>query len=190
MFTPIGAGGHGPTRRHRARRLLVLLLVLALLAAVAWGGYWWFFGGGHDDVRAAPTATPSPSCRTPRATLPDRLPPRRNVEVEVLNGTDQSGLATQTADDLVVVGFDVVSYGNADQPVRSVARVTYGKGDLGAAVVAAAYFPGATLKRVDRNTGGVVTVTLGAEFDRVATPREARDNLGSVALPTPSPVCG
>jgi hypothetical protein len=189
MFTPIGAGGHSPVERHRVRRVLTVLLVLAVVAGVAWGAYWWFVGGGHADTGATPTASPSTSCRTPHAKLPDPLPPRGKVEVEVLNGTDQSGLATQTADDLVVVGFAVVAYGNADQPVDGVAHVTYGKGDLGGAVVVASYFPGATLKRVDRNTGGVVTVTLGAEFDQVATPREARDNLESVALPTPSPVC-
>jgi hypothetical protein len=189
MFTPIGAGGHGPARRRRWPRVLAVLLVVAVVAAAGYGAYWWFVGGGSSDdsANAAPSATVS--CRTPTPKLPDPLPARRQVEVEVLNGTDRSGLATATADDLVVAGFDLVAYGNTDQPVEGVARVSYGKGDLGPAVVVASYFPGATLRRVDRNTGGVVTVALGADFDRIATAQQARQNLASVPLPTPSPVC-
>jgi hypothetical protein len=189
MFTPIGAGGHSPVRRRSWPRIVAALLVVALIAGLGIGGYWWFIGGGSADRGAATTPSPTASCRTPKPRLPDPLPPRRQVEVEVLNGTDRSGLATQTADELAVVGFDVVAYGNADRTVDGVGRVTYAKGDLGSAVVVASYFPGVTLKRVDRNTGGVVTVTLGADFDQLATIREARDNVATVAVPTPPPVC-
>jgi len=189
MFTPIGAGGHGPAHRRSWPRVVAVLLVVALVAGLGVGAYWWFFGGGSADSGASATPSATSSCRTPKPKLRNPLPPRRLVEVEVLNGTDRSGLATQTADELVVAGLDVVAYGNADAPVKGVGRVTYAKGDLGYAVVVASYFPGVTLKPVDRNTGGVVTVTLGAEFDKVATPREARDNVATVALPTRAPVC-
>jgi len=169
--------------------VVAVVVVVALLAATGAGAYWWFFGGGSTNDAASSRPSASPSCRTPKPKLPQPLPRRGQVEVEVLNGTDRSGLATQTADDLVVAGFDVVAYGNADAPVDSVGRVTYAKGDLGSAVVVASYFPGVALKQVDRNTGGVVTVTLGADFDTVATNREAKDNVATVALPTRAPVC-
>jgi hypothetical protein len=67
--------------------------------------------------------------------------------------------------------------------------VAFGKGDLAEAVVVASYLPGAQLKPVARETGGVVTVTLGPELDQLATSAEARDNVAQVVLPTPSPVC-
>jgi LytR cell envelope-related transcriptional attenuator len=189
MFTPVGAGGRPPGRRSRWRRVLAVLMVMAVVAGFVLGGAWWLFGGGQTGAGATTTPEPSVSCRTPEPRLPDRLPRPADVKLELLNGTDQSGLATQTADAMVLLGFDVVAFGNADNPVVGVAVVTYGKGDLGDAVVVASYLPGAQLKQVARNTGGVVTATLGPQFAQVATPAEARANVDAVVLPTPSPIC-
>jgi hypothetical protein len=189
MFTPVGAGGRPPGRRRRWRRVLAVLLVLAVVAGFVLGGAWWLFGGGQTGAGATPTPLPSVTCRTPQPRLPEPLPRPAEGKVEVLNGTDQSGLATRTADAMVLLGFDVVAFGNADTPVAGVAVVTYGKGDLGEAVVVASYLPGAQLKQVAGNTGGVVTATIGPEFSQVASRAEARANLDAVILPTPSPVC-
>ena len=189
MFTPIGSGGRRPGRRRRWPRVLAVLLVLAVVAAFGVGGYWWLFAGGGDGGSAGPATSPTPTCTTPEVELPRRLPKPADVKVEVLNGTSTSGLATDTADAFVLLGFDVVGFGNADAETEGVATVTYAKGDLPEAVVVASYLPGATLAPTSRRTGGVVTATLGAGFEDVATPAEARANVESVALPTPDPVC-
>lgn len=169
---------------------MAVLLVVAVVAAFGTGAYWWYFGGGRtDDAVATPTPTSTESCPTPVVELPDPLPGRRDVTVEILNGTDRAGLATQTADAMALLGFQVATFGNADRPVDGVAVVAYGKGDLAEAVVVASYLPGATLTAVRRNTGGVVTATLGPEFREVASPAEAKQAVGAVVLPTPSPIC-
>lgn len=191
MFTPIGQGGRLPGRHRRGRGALAVLLLCALVVGAGGAAYWWYFGGGRDDdpVAAAPTSTPSTTCSTPAATLPEPLPSTAEVKVEVLNATDRNGLATRTADSLAARGFDVVAWGNAQRTSSTVAVVTYGRGDLPGAVVVASYVPGAALKQVQRNTGGVVVLTVGEAFDKVASHTEAKANLASVALPTPSPVC-
>lgn len=172
------------------RRALAVLLVVVLLGGFGVGTYWWFFSGNRGGAEATPTPTPTVVCTTPPATLPAHLPAPADIKVEVLNGTKQAGLATDTADAMVVAGFDVVAFGNADTTTAGVAAVEYGKGDLPDAVVVASYLPGAELTRAEGNTGGVVTVTVGKEYTALATAAEAKDNLASVPLPTPSPVCG
>lgn len=191
MFTPIGEGGRLRGRRRRGRRVVAVLLLCALVAGAGAAAYWWYFVGDRDDGQAAarPATTPATACTTPTPTLPASLPAASEVKVEVLNATDRNGLATRTADSLAARGFDVVAWGNAEHASESVAVVTYGKGDLPGAVVVASYVPGAELQPVTRNTGGVIVLTVGEAFDAIATHTEAQDNLDSVALPTPSPVC-
>lgn len=189
MFTPIGQGGRRPGRRRPWRRLLSVVLVVVLLGAFGVGAYWWFFSGNRSGPETSPTPTPTVLCTTPTPSLPARLPQPADVKVEVLNGTKQAGLATDTADALVLAGFDVVAFGNAATTSPGVAVVEYGKGDLPEAVVVASYFPGSELTQAKGNTGGVVTVTVGKQFTAVATPAQAKDNLASVTLPTPSPIC-
>lgn len=189
MFTPIGAGGKRPGRRRPWRRAVSVLLVVLLLGAFGVGAYWWFFSGNRSTPETSPSTTPSVVCTTPPVTLPADLPAPADTKVEVLNGTKHGGLATDTADALVVAGFDVVAFGNADATFDGVAVVEYGKGDLPEAVVVASYFPGAALQRAKGNTGGVVTVTIGKQYTAVATAAQAKHNLASVALPAPSPIC-
>ncbi len=103
-----------------------------------------------------------------------------SVQVQVLNGTGQAGLAAQTAQQLKLLGFDVV--GTGDAPYTSTTTVSYS----GLAQSDAAYtlmtalksFPAGqnTLPETEPQEGspGTVTLTLGADFAGVAQPAVAQ----------------
>jgi LCP family protein required for cell wall assembly len=102
--------------------------------------------------------------------------PSSSVQVQVLNGTGQPGLATQTADQLRALGFDVI--GTGDAPYTSTTTVNY----AGLAQADSAYtlmtalksFPAGqnTLAEPAPQEGapGPVTLTLGADFAGVTQP--------------------
>jgi LCP family protein required for cell wall assembly len=107
-------------------------------------------------------------------TLP--VEPYSSVQVEVLNGTGQTGLAAETANQLRAFGFDVV--GTGDAPFTSTTKVSY----AGLTQADSAYTVGTVLSSfpVGQNTlaspvnqagsPGTVTLTLGADFNGVQQP--------------------
>jgi LCP family protein required for cell wall assembly len=105
--------------------------------------------------------------------------PYSSVQVQVLNGTGQAGLAAQTAQQLKALGFDVVSIGDA--PYTSTTTVNY----AGLAQADSAYTLGTALSNfpAGQNTladpvnqagsPGTVTLILGADFAGVNQPAPA-----------------
>ncbi|WP_432497157.1 LytR C-terminal domain-containing protein [Kineococcus auxinigenes] len=142
-------------RRRRRQRIVfavVVVLVLAVggAAALVWTGRW---QPGADPV----AASPSPTC-VPAAEQP--LPAPGEVSVEVLNGTDRTGLAAAVSDELRGRGFTVPDIGNAPVaagPVTAVVR--YAPGLLAQARAVGARFPEAQL--VEDPAVTAVELTLG-----------------------------
>jgi LCP family protein required for cell wall assembly len=105
--------------------------------------------------------------------------PYSSVQVQVLNGTGQAGLAAQTAQQLKALGFDVVGIGDA--PYTSTTTVNY----AGLAQADSAYTLGTALSNfpAGQNTlqnpvnqagsPGTVTLILGADFAGVNQPAPA-----------------
>ncbi len=131
--------------------------------------------------------------------------PYSSVQVEVLNGTGQTGLAAETAQQLRALGFDVVGTGNA--PYTSTTTVSY----AGLAQSDSAYTLGTALDSFPAGqdtliepasqigTPGTVTLTLGADFQGVQQPKPAaptstakagKGSGGSSTTPTPAPSTG
>jgi hypothetical protein len=79
-------------------------LLLAVLAVLAFVASFMFGLGRGGRERPAPTPVEEPQ--------PLAVPDSR-VRVQVLNGTNKSGLAAQATDRLRAAGYDVVSIGNA-----------------------------------------------------------------------------
>jgi LCP family protein required for cell wall assembly len=125
--------------------------------------------------------------------------PASSVQVQVLNGTGQTGLAAQTAGQLRALGFDVV--GTGDAPYTSTTTVSY----AGLAQADAAYTLGTALNSfpagddtltnpsAEEGSPGPVTLTLGADFNGVPQPAPAASGTatsgsgGSSTTPTPAP---
>jgi hypothetical protein len=173
----------------------VLLVVVVVVAVVLAGyvGWQWWQGRSDPTPLAAPTTTPSQVCHTPRPPKPPSpLPSPSTIDLEVLNGSNQSGLAVTTADALANAGFSVIGFGNSGTS-HVPAVVRYAKGQLGAAVTAASYLPDAQL-RVAKVTAGAtapssIVVILGDGFTSVRSSTEAAAAAPQVPVPTPSPVC-
>jgi hypothetical protein len=192
MLTPLGTGGRLGRRRRRWRRILVAVLVLALLGVVGYfGRQWWQGRGGDAPPSAAHSNTPTQVCRTPKPPrAPSPLPSPNAVDVEVLNGSNQPGLARTTADALANVGFSVIGFGNSSFSPPATAVVRYPKDHLGAAITVASYLPDAVLRVDDHPTGPTsVLVILGDNFTQVRSTGAAASAAPSVAVPTPSPIC-
>lgn len=184
MLTPLGAGASS-RRPRRWPKALAVLLALTLLGGAGYGAWWWLTQR-PDDV-ATPIAEPTRSCKTPTPEPPKKLPSPDDVSVDVGNGTDQAGLAVETANAMIKRGFVVSSIGNSAEPVKEgVAQVRYTKGDFAAAVVVASYVPGATLTERERPQG--VALWLGPQFNGVSSTDDADPD--SVELPAGTPQCG
>jgi len=188
MFTPTGMGGHRPTGPSRLRRVLVVVFVLVIAAAVAAGGWWWWTTRHNQVSDGSPT--PTATCTTPKPRPPREIPPPAQVRVNVLNATDTAGLAIDTANELVLRGFDVAGVGNAPKTMaEGVAVVFYGPQGYGAAVRVASYVPGATLTETARLRDASVDLRVGPQFTRIVSQQQAKRGLDNVALPSPEPRC-
>lgn len=126
MLTPPGMGGkyritgdkYPRMRRTGGRRKLVLAATGGVLALglVGWGTFQLVdvFTGGSTATAAggrncpAPATSASPAKATP-------LPAPGRIKVNVLNATERSGLAKQTADALKKRGFAIGEVGNATE---------------------------------------------------------------------------
>ncbi len=168
--------------------MLVVGLVIVLVAAAAGAAWWWTQVRDDDPSQAGPT--PTATCTTPPPKPPRDIPPPSQVRVNVLNATDTEGLAIDTANELVLRGFDVAGVGNAPKVMEAgVATVLYAKPGYGAAVRVASYVPGAELVKTTRIPDASVDLRLGPDFDGIVTDRQAKRGLDDVALPAQEPRC-
>ncbi|HEX5016220.1 MAG TPA: LytR C-terminal domain-containing protein [Actinomycetes bacterium] len=186
MLTPLGTGGR--SRRSRTwPKVLAVLLALLAVGAAAYGAWRWLERDSEPDGAAA---TPTTLCRTPTVARPDHVLRPNQVTVSVANGTDQPGLALDTADALAARGFTVDGIGNTERAVeQGVAQVRYEPKDLDAAITVAAYVPGSQLQPVEK--AAVPALWLGPDFPgpEQGVVRANDANPASVELPLKDPVC-
>ncbi|MFJ2439568.1 MULTISPECIES: LCP family protein [unclassified Streptomyces] len=86
------------------------------------------------------------------------------VRVQVLNGTGVPGRAAKVADTLRTAGFTVAGVGNAPESAKRTA-VGYAQGQEATARVLATRLPGSTTRRDEGATPGVLTLTVGQDFE-------------------------
>jgi hypothetical protein len=131
-----------PRTRHSLIVCGILLAVILLLLVAR--------GLRHDRVEGHAFDIPSVDHR---------------IVVEVLNGSDRTGLARLGARRLRRMGFDVVYFGNADPPRVDTTRVLLRRGEPGQAErVRDALGAGAVSTRLDTLRRVDVTVILGPDF--------------------------
>jgi hypothetical protein len=161
-------------RRHKHERQAVVFGVLIAALAVAGLSAVAIFTGGIEApfsrpfTTRAPSAAPSvvpPPC-PPDGTLPVAY---AQVQVQVLNATDRSGLAADTAAALTARGFSVVGTGNSPSPVMGVARVSFGAAGVPAAYTLAAHVQGAVLV-LDNRQDATVDLAVGSEWVSLLDP--------------------
>jgi hypothetical protein len=119
--------------------------------------------------------------------LPDDT---KDIKVNVYNGTEESGLAGEVADDLRGRKFNVGKIGNdpLGQRLDSVAVLRYGPSVVGAAwVVNAHMLNKATLEFDIKRPDDTIDIVIGSQFKKLATATEMRQSLsqaGKARLPS------
>lgn len=142
-----------------------MLLVLIAIAGAA--VYWAFLRTPPGTTNAAPTKSP---CPTLSASAPSTAP-IKSVHVQVLNSTNQPGLAGKVSSLLKARGFPVTGVGNDSSAYAGTAEVRYGVAGLAAARTVVLQVPGARLV-ADKRTGAGVDLVLGQRYQRLSTAAE------------------
>jgi len=154
-------------RRHLQQRQTVIfgsliagLLVFGLGAGAVWAGI-------LPPPISVPIQSPEPDDVAPPAPCPPEgaLPaPMNEISVNVLNGTNQSGLAASTAAGLAERGAAIGDEANAPAAFDGVVRVVSGPTAVAEAYTLAAHFPEALIE-LDSRTEDVLTITVGESFE-------------------------
>ncbi len=136
---------------------------------------------GKDSQAHVSAVDQCPSGSVPAHT---RMPERNQVSLNVLNGTKTSQLAQQIATDFKFRGFNVKKTGDAPKPVTGIAVITFGPDAVGAAYLVSAYFLAeATMNFELQRKGADVDVTIGPQFEQLATQTEVNQSIAEIGNP-------
>ncbi|WP_186832249.1 LytR C-terminal domain-containing protein [Micromonospora endolithica] len=112
----------------------------------------------------------------------------KDVKLNVLNGTDQPGLAGKIADDFRNRKFQVKKTGDQKNKIDDVALLRYGPKGVGSAHLLRAYFLDDAKYEYDpKRKDDTVDVVLGGSFQQLATTTEVNQSLGDLGSPIAPP---
>jgi hypothetical protein len=165
--------------RVRALAIVAVLVVGALFAV--------YLAMSRDTTGAA-----SPEgMRCPEGSVVANLdfPDVRDVKINVYNGTEQAGLASQVAENFANRDFQVLESTDSETAVEDeVAVLRFGPQTVGAAHVLQAYFLNDVRNEFDiEREDDVVDVVIGSRFRQLATETEVRQSIAALGNPTPPP---
>lgn len=162
--------------------LIAALLVVGLLGGAMWSGV---LPSPVDVPINSGAPPPEPEPVVPPCPPEEARPvPLAQVRVNVLNGTEESGLAAQTSAVLRTYGITVEREGNG-APYTGVAQITTGPRGVVTAYTISALFPSSQIVLDPERKGNVVDVLLGARYESVLEPEEAAlDPETPIAAPT------
>ena len=130
------------------------------------------------DVDTTLTTPPTSPATTapPIRTQPSPLDPSE-IKLQVLNGTEVSGLASDTAELLEGAGYEIVTIEDAETSYEVTTLFHKPKRKADAELLKLQFFPGAELQVADEDVKVDITVNIGADY--AATQEEGE------ASPTP-----
>ncbi|MFI7574826.1 LytR C-terminal domain-containing protein [Micromonospora sp. NPDC049497] len=113
---------------------------------------------------------------------------QKDVKINVLNGTDRIGLATDIADDFRNRKFQVKKVADQKKKIDDIAVLRYGPKAVGSAHLLRAYFLDEARYEYDpKRKDDTVDVVLGASFQQLATTTEVNQSLGDLGSPVAPP---
>lgn len=163
--------------RVRALTIVAILAVGALISA---------YLAINRDTSA--DALRNSSCPDGEAEVDLTLPDPQEIEINVYNATDQSGLASQVAENFTNRGFQVSEHDDdpLDAEVAEVAMLRYGPEAVGNAHVLQAYFLNAAARQFDvERENATVDVVVGNRFRQLATETEVKQAIAGMGDPAP-----
>jgi len=146
----------------------VALMVAAVLILLGRGGSHPTGSPAIDTTRpsASTTTTPRPRATRTPSPSPNATPSVMavsDVTVHVQNGTNRSGLARKTADQIKAQGYKVVRVDNA--PALAKSTIYYATGHRAEALAFQKAFPDFTVLRQRDNPGGeLLRAVIGADW--------------------------
>ncbi|WP_176737524.1 LytR C-terminal domain-containing protein [Micromonospora citrea] len=112
----------------------------------------------------------------------------KDVKINVLNGTEQAGLAKTVADDFRNRKFQVKKTADEKKKIDDIAVLRYGPKGVGSAHLLRAYFLDEAGYEYDaKRTDDVVDVVLGSGFQQLATTTEVNQSLADLGPPQAHP---
>lgn len=111
---------------------------------------------------SAPPVISSPTGKPPR-TAPEPKDPS-DITLQVLNGTDVSGLASETAERLKAEGYQISTIADAETSYEVTTLFHVPKRKADAELLAEAFFPGAVLEVAEDDIKVDITVNIGADY--------------------------
>ncbi len=122
-------------------------------------------------VTTPPAMSPSPAT-SPQRNVPQPSDPA-DVSVQVLNGTNVSGLAADTAEILTGEGYDVGTIADAPRSYDVTTIHHKPRARVDAQFLRDQFFPGALLEVAEQDLPVDITVNLGADYAERATEEES-----------------
>jgi hypothetical protein len=165
--------------RVRALTIVAVLVIGALITV--------YLAMSRDTTDAA--SPQGGSCAEGSVVANLALPDARDIKLNVYNGTEQAGLATQVHETFANRDFQVLDSADSESALEDeVAVLRFGPQTVGAAHVLQAYFlndvrPEFDIERED----DVVDVIIGTDFRQLATETEVRQSIAASGNPTPPP---
>ncbi len=170
--------------RQIVRVLKTPVTLIILLAFVGYGAMW-----GYEHAKAPAPGRPPVPCVP--MDVGDTLTPEM-VQVRVLNGGTQGGMAKNAASHLRAFDFKVIKYGNTDERLKE--TIIVGKNADDPQVQLLTNFFKDAEARGDGRVDGVVEVLLGDNSVRVPNPKVTTIEVdgpvclpADTKLPTPTP---
>jgi hypothetical protein len=124
-------------------------------------------------------------CPSPLVPAHTRMPERNQVTVKVFNGTKTVGLGDSVTTQLKFRGFKVLPPANAPKVVNQIAVIVYGPDAIGAAYLVSANFlvDQAVMDFEINRKGAEVDVTIGTQFEQLATQTEVNQSIAEIGNP-------
>jgi LytR cell envelope-related transcriptional attenuator len=119
-------------------------------------------GEQQETLTTAAPVSPSPTDKPPRA-APEAKDPSE-ITLQVLNGTDVSGLASDTAQLLEEQGYQISTIADAETSYEVTTLFHKPKAKADAQFLADAIFSGAVLEVADDDIKVDITVNIGADY--------------------------
>jgi hypothetical protein len=161
-------------------RALIFVAVLFVTAGVV------VLTAVNRDTQTKPPVDP---CHPGEIRVNIAVPKTSQVTINVFNGTNRVGLAQQVGGEFANRGFVLGKTDTAATPFAGVAQITYGPQGVGAAWLISAYFLADEYEGhfVTDRQGGDVDVTLGDEFEQLATTTEVNQAIAANGKPKAPP---
>lgn len=165
--------------RH-TRTAITLLVLVGVVVVGAWISWRNVTSSESDE-----TVTPQSSCLPGPATA---APAPRDIQLNVYNATQRSGLAAAVAGQMQERGFAIVDIANdpLNKTITSTAEVRSGPDQQAAASLIASMVPGAVYV-ADERTTPTVDLVLGEAFDALGA---AAEPTATSTLPPCEPPAG